>query len=189
MSTGSTRFQTQVFTASLENGGLPGLLEELAIEDVELILDIRRWPARQWRRHRPSQLASLFTKADIYYVHRPELGPDPDQWLPGGDRWKLNTRAYRRLLRRREGAVAWAAGLALRHRTCIVSQFQAPNDADRRVLAEVMGELAGLRALALRSRPKGSMDPTRPVGWTASANVAHVAMRWLDLPDRQPDQR
>jgi len=189
MSSGSRRFQKQIFIASLENGGSPALVEELSGEDIELVLDIRRWPARHWRRHPPEQLAPVLTAAEVYYLHRPELGPEPGHWLAGGDRWKLNTRAYRRLLRSREGAVAWAAGLALRHRTCVVSQFAAPNDADRRVLAEVIGELAGLRSLALSSRPKGHMDPTRPAGWTATASAAHIGVRWLDIHSHRPDQR
>jgi hypothetical protein len=180
MSSGSRRFQSQIFVASLENGGLPALVEELNAEDIELVLDIRRWPARHWRRHPPEQLAPLLADADVYYLHRPELGPNPQQWLPGGDHWKLDSRDYRRLLHSREDSVAWVAGLALRHRTCIVSQFDAPNDADRMVLADEIGKMAGLRRLALSSRPQGRMDPTRPAGWTVSVSAANVSVRWLD---------
>jgi uncharacterized protein (DUF488 family) len=166
VSTGGQRFQTEIFTGGLENGGLPVLLEELDIEDIELILDIRRWPARHWRRFPPSELSRVFRGAEMHYVHEPELGPGPEQLRPAKPRWETEPRRFRRVVRGQAHLVARAAGLALRHRTCVVSQFPAPNENDRRIVAEEIAALAGLRVLRLRERPRGELvertRPTRP---------------------------
>ena len=177
MSARSRRFQTELFTLGLENGGLAELIAELSGEDIELVLDVRRWPARQWRRFAPSELEPMLAAAEIYYVHRPELGPEPRHWLPGGDRWRLDSRRFRAELRRQDRWLGWAAGLGLRHRSCVISQFAAPNDTDRRIVAEEIATLAGLRVLRLRDRPPTRLDPTSPVPWNepgGSASITHV---------------
>lgn len=177
MTARSPRFQTEIFTLGLDNGGLSQVIAELRAEDIELVLDVRRWPARQWRRFPPADLGPMLAAAEIYYVHRPELGPEPRHWLPGGNRWRLDTRRFRADLRRHDRWLAWTAGLALRHHSCVVSQFAAPNDTDRRVVADEVATLAGLRVLRLRDRPRARIDPTSPVPWNepgGSASISHV---------------
>jgi hypothetical protein len=63
------------------------------------------------------------------------------------------------MFRRQRVILNWAAGLALRHRTCVLSQFAAPNDDDRRIVAEEIARLAGLKGAApTRSTARSGTD-------------------------------
>lgn len=118
---GRIRFNRTLFSAEL-NGGAPiDLVRQLAAEDIELIIDVReqRSPESQ------TTLDALCENAAIYYVAAATDEPDTLRWT------------------------GWAAGLSLRHNTCIVGDVGEA----RLATAGQIAQAAGQRLIDLASAP------------------------------------
>lgn len=119
MTTQRIRFNRSMFSALL-TAELDALVTQLAAEDIELVIDVRSTPTAA------DQLEDLCAEAAMYFVLRPELGEDAP-----------------------EEVVRWAAGLALRHRACVV----ADADGARLRAADRLAQAAGMRLIDLATSP------------------------------------
>ena len=113
------RFNRSMFSAPLEPD-VDALIVQLAAEDIELVIDVRSSPQAARR------LEALCEQAAMYFVRRPELGEEAPEDLVG-----------------------WAAGLALRHRACVVADADEP----RRRAAGRMAQAGGMRIIDLATSP------------------------------------
>lgn len=113
------RFNRSMFSAPL-TAGLDALVAQLAAEDIELVIDVRSAPQAADR------LGALCEQAAMYFVVRPELGEDAPEEL-----------------------VDWAAGLALRHRACVIADADEP----RLRAADRMARAGGMRIIDLAISP------------------------------------
>jgi hypothetical protein len=132
MSTQRIRFNRSVFTAPLNGHAPTEVIAELAAEDIELVLDVRGGATDD---DAGSQLGELCALADMYYLRRPRFDSGG-----GGE------------------GVAWAAGLALRHRTCVLGD----PDAGRLQASEAIAKAGGMRVIDLESSPAPISRTGRP---------------------------
>ena len=119
------RFNRSMFSAPLAPNA-EALIAQLAAEDIELVIDVRSSPQAAER------LEALCEQAAMYFVVRPELGEEAPAEL-----------------------VSWAAGLALRHRACVVADADEP----RRRAADRMAHVGGLRIIDLATSPAPVAQP------------------------------
>jgi hypothetical protein len=132
------RFNRSLFSTEKDGLELDVLVAQLAAEDIELILDMRVSDESERAR-----FEALCADASIYYVARPELserapGTPPSTGL--------------------EKTEAWAAGLALRHRTCVLG-----DDRDLRLaVTHEIAEVAGQRVIDMLSSPARVAFPPSP---------------------------
>ena len=123
------RFNRSLFSMEKNGHALDALVAQLAAEDIELILDVRAGGDAE-----RATIDALCADASIYYLARPELAERSVGGPP--------STAVERL-------EAWAAGLSLRHRTCVLG-----DDRDVRLtLCQEIAEVAGQRVIDLESSP------------------------------------
>ncbi len=129
MSSNRIRFNRTVFSAPLNGEAPEGLVDQLAAEDIELVIDMRSASS--------NVLDELCAAAEMYYERRQPLQTEPD--------------------------AAWAARLALRHRTCILGD---PGDA-RLHASQAVADLVGMRVIDIEALPAPITRPefrSRPIG-------------------------
>jgi hypothetical protein len=114
------RFNRSMFSAPLVETDLDALIAQLAAEDIELVIDVRSTAQTADR------LEALCEQAAMYFLDEPALAGDAG-----------------------EEVVGWAAGLALRHRACVVGDADEP----RLWAADRMAHAAGLRLIDLATLP------------------------------------
>lgn len=120
MSSSRTRFNRSVF--AVRDGKTPEQLVGLINgEDIELLIDARQSATDRDR------LAALCAETETYFVTRPELTKLADNVSAEPD-----------------AAHAWAARMAMRHRTCVLG--------DPRV-CQAIATLVGLRVIDLDRSP------------------------------------
>lgn len=121
MSSSRRRYNRSMFAVA--SGRTPqDLVALLAGEDIELLVDARRAAADRDR------LASLCAEEHMYFSVRPELAElaEQPQREPDEDH-------------------AWAARMAMRHRTCVLTDVPG--------VAEAIADLVGLRVIDLNRSP------------------------------------
>lgn len=126
MSSNRIRFNRTVFSAPLNGGHPREFVEQLAAEDIELIIDTR--PGLGGRVG--AELDALCEEAEIYYEPRAELSSIAD------------------------ADVAWAARLALRHRTCIIGDPEG----QRLTASRAVADLVGMRVIDIEASPAPITD-------------------------------
>lgn len=127
---GRIRFNRTLFSIPMNGHAPVKMLAHLAAEDIELILDIRHASDAE------QQFDRICEEAEIYYIHNPDLRESP-----GGEDLETG--------HNRPGVTSWAAGLSLRHRTCIIG-----DDDERRVtLSRTIARSAGQRMIDLETSP------------------------------------
>lgn len=130
------RFNRSLFSAPLNGTGPVELVRQLAAEDIELVIDVRVGPSAE----STSSFDRLCEAASMYYVTKPELAIDGSP--TGEGRAQLTT---------------WAAGLALRHHTCILGDA---DDVRLETSAEI-AQAAGQRVIDLATAPaRVALPPT-----------------------------
>lgn len=123
------RFNRSLFSAELNGAGPRHIVMQLAAEDIDLIFDMR---AEAGAEH--AELDQLCEEMSIYYVARPPLGANGSAEHAENEVDEVQT---------------WIAGLALRHRTCVLG-----DDNDRRLsVAGAIARTAGQRVIDLVSSP------------------------------------
>lgn len=110
------RFNRALFAAPADRP-MDELLEALRIEDITLVIDARPDAPDT------AELTRACAEAETYFVRRPELAPLAARPAAEPDR-----------------AHAWAAHMALRHRTCVLG---------RRGVAQAVAGLVGLEVIEL----------------------------------------
>ncbi len=130
MSSQRIRFNRSLFTTPLNAESPQQIIAELAAEDIELVLDVRAPGGADLDK----TFDALCANAEMYYVRRPGLdaGSAPD--------------------------TAWAAGLALRHRTCILGD---PDEA-RLATSRAIAEAGGMRVIDIAESPAPITRTGRP---------------------------
>jgi hypothetical protein len=118
---GRIRFNRTLFSAELNGGPPADLVRQLAAEDIELIIDVRATPSAESR----TTMDALCEQASIYYV----TATGDEEREP---RW-----------------TGWAAGLSLRHNTCVVGDVGEA----RLVTSAEIADAAGQRVIDLASAP------------------------------------
>ncbi len=131
MSSQRIRFNRSVFTAPLNGHSPQEVIAELAAEDIELVLDIR---AAGDGDGIDEAFDALCADAEMYYVRRPGLQAAAD------------------------ADTAWAAGLALRHRTCVLGDVGAARLQTSRAIAQA----GGMRVIDIESSPAPITRTGRP---------------------------
>lgn len=131
MSSQRIRFNRSVFTAPHNGSGPEEMIAELAAEDIELILDVR---AAAIDDAVESRFDALCADAEMYYVRRAGLEASSDR------------------------DTSWAAGLALRHRTCVVGD----RDEARLTVSRAIADAGGMRVIDLETSPAPISRTGRP---------------------------
>lgn len=72
MTANRVRFNRSLFTAPLNGGPADALIDNLAGEDIELVIDLRRSP--------PTRLDDLCASASMYYAWRDHVDSDALAW-------------------------------------------------------------------------------------------------------------
>lgn len=116
------RFNTEVF-AGVAGAAVSDLMSLLAHEDVELVFDVRGEQPDEAGEPSFDRLAHECEDAAMYYLRRPELGRQAEEDL-----------------------FEWAAGIAQRHRACVLASRRSPEVA--RQVAEAIAARAHLRVIA-----------------------------------------
>jgi hypothetical protein len=111
MSSNRIRFRRTIFTAPLTDLNPDQLIEQLAAEDIELVIDMRG----SYELANTTDLDALCANAEIYYERRQGLAEQTD------------------------ADVAWAARLALRHSTCLLGESNTTRLLAARAVADLVG--------------------------------------------------
>ena len=148
----------EIYSIGLEGLKLDELIRVLLNEDIELVLDIRRSPSRQSPRLPAKRVAQACSDADVYYIHRPELGTS-SEFLRSGDRSdQLDSAKYRRYLRQRHHeSLLWVGAAARRHRTCVIGCKADPKQSHRRFFLEEVERVNPLRIIHLAPQLHGAV--------------------------------
>jgi hypothetical protein len=121
MSSSRKRYNRSLFAVA-SGRTAENLVALLLEEDIEMLIDARRAAADSDR------LETLCAEAHTYYSPRPELAGLAENPRAEPDKHH-----------------AWAAAMAMRHRTCVLSDTQR--------VAEAIAQLVGLRIIDLDQSP------------------------------------
>lgn len=154
------RLNREIYSIGIQGLSLEALIRALLREDIELVFDIRRRPSRDSPRLPAKQLADACSEANIYYVHRPELGTSTE-FLRGGDpQGRLDIAKYREYLRHGHGeTLRWAGDAARRHHTCVVGCNADPKHSHRQYFLEEVARAGRLRVVHLSPQLEPAIGP------------------------------
>lgn len=128
MSSSRIRFNRAVFAIAASSVA-EQLLKQLSAEDIEAVVDVRQANGEPLDR-----LAAACEDVEMYYVHRPDL-------VAAAGRGERHGQP--------DAHIAWAASIALRHRTCVLTD----GGASAMAVAEAVARVGGMRLVDLNTSP------------------------------------
>lgn len=137
MSSSRVRFKRSVASLNAGAHGATELVRQLRSEDIEAVLDLR--PEAD-----TAKLKELCENAEMYYTHAPALTAAAQR----GDREGQPDRE-----------LAWAAGIALRHYACLLTNGCAKEGS----VAPEVARIAGIRHIDFDESPTPALAFARVV--------------------------
>jgi uncharacterized protein (DUF488 family) len=136
-----------IFTIGYEGLDIERFIDLLAKQGVETVVDIRELPLSRKPGFSKRALQAELNASGREYVHLVELGCPRDvrdQYKEDGN-WKNYTKGFLKHLKGQQESVAELAALATSTSCALLCYEADPNYCHRSMVADAVGELAGMR--------------------------------------------
>jgi uncharacterized protein (DUF488 family) len=128
----------ELFTVGYEGTTIDGFIDSLKANNINCILDVRALPLSRKRGFSKTQLAGRLTRAQINYIHLPELGTPKDvrDMLKSTRDYSTFFEKVEKYLTGKKDAIQKAYDYVMNARCCLMCFEHIAEQCHRKIVAE-----------------------------------------------------